>query len=56
MARKVKQEEFNLEEFDFEAISKGIFGNDVTTAKLNPDIQGKIFAVIGGYNTGKTTQ
>ena len=56
MARKVNNEEFNIEEFDFEALSKDIFGNDVTTAKLNPDIQGKIFAVIGGNNTGKTTQ
>ena len=40
MARKVNNEEFNIEEFDFEALSKNIFGNDVTTAKLNPDIQG----------------
>lgn len=48
--------DFNLEEFDFESLSSEIFGDNVTTAKLNPDLQGKIFAVYGANNSGKTTQ
>lgn len=48
--------DFNLEDFNFEELSSEIFGDNVTTAKLNPDLQGKIFAVYGTNNTGKTTQ
>lgn len=48
--------DFNLEEFDFESLSSEIFGDNVTTAKLNPDLQGKILAVYGANNAGKTTQ
>ena len=48
--------DFNLEDFDFESLSSEIFGDNVTTAKLNPDLQGKIFAVYGANNSGKTTQ
>lgn len=58
MARKTKKETevFNLEDFNFEELSADIFGDSVTTAKLNPDLQGKIIAVYGDNNTGKTTQ
>lgn len=53
---KDKVMDFNLEDFNFEELSSDVFGNSVTTAKLNPDLQGKIFAIYGENNTGKTTQ
>ena len=57
MAREKRQEvEFDLENFNFAELSSDVFGNAVTTAKLNPDLQGKIFAIYGENNTGKTTQ
>lgn len=48
--------DFNLEEFDFEAIAGDIFGEDVTTAKLNPDLQGKVILIYGENSVGKTKQ
>ena len=57
MARKDKKEvEFNLDDFNFEELSNDIFGNSVTTAKLNPDLQGKVILIYGANNTGKTRQ
>ena len=47
---------FNLDDFDFEELASDIFGDDVTTAKLNPDLQGKVILVYGANNTGKTRQ
>ena len=48
--------DFILEDFNFEELSSDIFGDDVTTAKLNPDLQGKVILVYGNNNTGKTKQ
>ena len=48
--------DFNLEDFNFEELSSDIFGDDVTTAKLNPDLRGKVILVYGNNNTGKTKQ
>lgn len=57
MARETKRgTEFNLEDFNFEEIAGDIFGDDVTTAKLNPDLQGKVILIYGENNTGKTKQ
>jgi len=53
---KDKVMDFNLEDFNFDALAGDVFGDDVTTAKLNPDLQGKIFLVTGNNNTGKTSQ
>lgn len=47
---------FNLDDFNFEELASDIFGDDVTTAKLNPDLQGKVILVYGANNTGKTRQ
>ena len=38
---------FNLDDFNFEELASDIFGDDVTTAKLNPDLQGKVILVYG---------
>lgn len=53
---KDKVMDFNLEDFDFEAIASDIFGGDVTTAKLNPDLQGKVILIYGENSVGKTKQ
>lgn len=53
---KDKNVQFNLEDFDFETLAGDIFGEDVTTAKLNPDLQGKVILIYGENNTGKTKQ
>lgn len=56
MVKKAQTTEVEVLDFDFDALSSDVFGDDVTTAKLNPDLQGKIFLVYGANNTGKTTQ
>lgn len=56
MAKDKNTMEFNLEDFNFEELSSEIFGESVTTAKLNPDLQGKVILIYGQNNTGKTRQ
>ena len=56
MAKDNKQMDFNLEDFDFAELAGDIFGGSVTTAKLNPDLQGKVILIYGANNTGKTKQ
>ena len=48
--------EFTLEDFNFEELSGDIFGDSVTTAKLNPELTGKVILIYGNNNTGKTKQ
>ena len=56
MAREKQMEEFNMDDFNFEELAGDIFGDSVTTAKLDPTLQGKVILVYGANNTGKTKQ
>ena len=56
MAREKQMEEFNMDDFNFEELAGDIFGDSVTTAKLDPSLQGKVILVYGANNTGKTKQ
>ena len=56
MAREKQMEEFNMDDFNFEELAGDIFGDSVTTAKLDASLQGKVILVYGANNTGKTKQ
>lgn len=56
MAREKQEVEFSLDDFNFEELAADVFGNSVTTAKLDPSLQGKVVLIYGANNTGKTKQ